>query len=50
MGESWGSYPVLRVHDADGNDLAGRLDGNLVRGLIPVGDVLAQLAKVSTND
>ena len=32
FGESYGSYPVLRVHDHAGGDLAGRLDGNLVRG------------------
>ena len=45
FGESYGSYPVLRVHDHEGNDLAGRLDGNAVRGRIPVDDVLAQLEK-----
>ena len=45
FGESYGSYPVLRVHDHEGNDLAGRLDGNAVRGRIPVDDVLAQLDK-----
>jgi hypothetical protein len=43
MGESYGSYPVLRIHDHDGRDLAGRLDGNPVRGRIPAEDVLAQL-------
>ncbi len=45
FGESYGSYPVLRVHDHGGKDLAGRLDGNPVRGLIPVEQVLEQLAK-----
>jgi hypothetical protein len=44
FGESYGSYPVLRVHDHDGLDLAGRLDGNPVRGLIPVEQVLKQLS------
>ena len=43
FGESWGSYPVLRVHDHEGGDLAGRIDGNLVRGRIPVEELLAQL-------
>ncbi len=41
--ESWGSYPVLRIHDHEGRDLAGRLDGNAVRGRLPIDDVLAQL-------
>lgn len=41
--EVYGSYPVLRVHDLEGRDLAGRIDGNLVAGRIPVEDVLAQL-------
>jgi len=45
FGESYGSYPVLRVHDHEGRDLAGRLDGNAVRGRIPVEDVLAQLER-----
>lgn len=43
--ESWGSYPVLRIHDHDGRDLAGRLDGNPLAGKIPVDDVLDQLAR-----
>jgi len=43
--ESYGSYPVLRVHDHEGNDLAGRLDGNAVRGRIPLDDVLEQLER-----
>ena len=45
FGESYGSYPVLRIHDHDGGDLAGRIDGNLVRGEIPVEEVLAQFAR-----
>ena len=43
FGESWGSYPVMRIHDHQGRDLAGRLDGNAVRGEIPVDEVLEQL-------
>ncbi len=43
FGEMYGSYPVLRIHDHARRDLAGRLDGNPVRGLIPVDEVLAQL-------
>ena len=43
FGESYGSYPVLRVHDHAGNDLAGRIDGNAVRGRIPSQEVLDQL-------
>ena len=45
FGESYGSYPVLRIHDHAGHDLAGRLDGNPLRGRIPVDDVLAQFER-----
>lgn len=45
FGENWGSYPVLRIHDHDGKDLAGRIDGNRVAGEIPVADLLAQLER-----
>jgi hypothetical protein len=45
FGESYGSYPVLRVHDHAGRELAGRLDGNAVRGEIPADEVLAQLER-----
>lgn len=45
FGENWGSYPVLRIHDHEGKDLAGRIDGNRVAGEIPVADVLAQLER-----
>ena len=41
----YGSYPVLRIHDHEGGDLAGRIDGNLVRGEIPVDEVLAQFER-----
>ena len=41
----YGSYPVLRIHDHEGRDLAGRLDGNPVRGRIPVEDMLAQFER-----
>ncbi len=45
FGESYGSYPVLRVHDHDGRDIAGRLDGNPVAGEIPTDQVLALLER-----
>ena len=35
FGESYGSYPVLRIHDHGGRDLAGRIDGNAVLLLRP---------------
>jgi len=41
--EKYGSYPVLRVHNVKGQDIAGRLDGNLVAGQIPAFQVLKQL-------
>jgi len=43
FGESYGSYPVLRIQDHARRDLAGRIDGNEVRGRIPVEEVLRQL-------
>lgn len=45
FGESYGSYPVLRIHDHERRDLAGRIDGNAVRGQIPVEQVLAQFER-----
>ena len=45
FGESYGSYPVLRIHDHEGRDLAGRIDGNPVRGRIEVADMLAQFER-----
>lgn len=41
--EKYGSYPVLRIHNTDGRDIAGRIDGNLVAGRIPVVQVLKQM-------
>ncbi|MEM8733116.1 MAG: hypothetical protein AAGG44_02775 [Planctomycetota bacterium] len=41
--EKYGSYPVLRVHNTLGQDIAGRIDGNLVAGRIPVVQVLKQM-------
>ncbi len=43
--EHYGSYPVLRIQDAEGVDLAGRIDGNHVAGDIPTEDVLDQLKR-----
>lgn len=45
FGESYGSYPVLRIHDHQSQDLAGRIDGNLVRGEIPVSELLEQFER-----
>ena len=47
--ERYGSYPVLRIHDHDSQDLAGRIDGNPLRGEIPIEDLLAQLQKGLTE-
>jgi len=47
FGESYGSYPVLRVIDLSGKDRAPRLDGNRVAGRIPVEEILAQLRSAS---
>lgn len=41
--EKYGSYPVLRVHNLRGQDIAGRIDGNTVAGRIPVVHVLKQM-------
>jgi len=38
--ENYGSYPVLRVHDHEQVDLVIRLDGNPVRGEIPIPQLL----------
>lgn len=45
FGEQYGSYPVLRVHDHESRDVAGRLDGNKVAGQIPKAEVLAQMER-----
>lgn len=41
--EKYGSYPVLRIHNTKGRDIAGRIDGNRVAGRIPVVQVLKQM-------
>ena len=43
FGESYGSYPVLRVQNLKREDLCTRLDGNLVHGKLSVEQVLAVL-------
>jgi len=45
FGEIYGSYPVLRVHDHEGRDLAPCLDGNPLRGEIPVDRILELCAR-----
>ena len=40
--ERYGSYPVLRIHDLQGKDIGGRLDGNRVAGKIPIDLMLKQ--------
>jgi len=40
--ERWGSYPVLRVHNLQGEEIGGRIDGNRVAGRIPVSQMLQQ--------
>ena len=42
FGEHWGSYPVLRVHNLQGEEIGGRIDGNPVGGRIPVSQMLDQ--------
>jgi len=44
FGEIYGSYPVLRIHDHESKDLAKRLDGNPLRGRIPVDAIVELLA------
>ena len=40
--EHFGSYPVLRVHNLQGEEIGGRIDGNRVAGRIPVSQMLDQ--------
>ena len=42
FGESYGSYPVLRIHDLNGKEVGGRVDGNKVAGKIPVREIIQQ--------
>ena len=46
--ENFGSYPVLRVHDLNGKEIGGRIDGNRVAGKIPVSQLLDQF-KIAKN-
>ena len=43
--ERYGSYPVLRIHDLQGKDIGGRIDGNQVAGRIPVARMLEQFKR-----
>ena len=45
FGEHYGSYPVLRLQDFEGRELAGRLDGNPVAGKLTVAQVVEQLER-----
>jgi hypothetical protein len=45
FGEMQGSYPVLRVLDYNGKDLAERIDGNPVRGAVTEAQLLKQMQR-----
>ena len=45
FGEVEGSYPVLRIHNTEGKDVGGRIDGNKVAGKIPVEEILEQMKR-----
>lgn len=49
FGEQYGSYPVLRIHNLDGKDVAGRIDGNKVAGKIPVAQILEQMHRAKKS-
>jgi hypothetical protein len=41
--ENFGSYPVLRVHDLQGNDIGGRIDTNPTAGIVGTGELTEQM-------
>ncbi len=41
--ESFGSYPVLRVHDLQGQDIGGRLNTNPTAGWVAPKKVVRQM-------
>lgn len=41
--ESFGSYPVLRVHDLEGREIGGRLNTNPTAGRVPAKKVVRQM-------
>lgn len=43
--EKYGSYPVLRVRDLNGNDIGGRIDTNRTAGIVGVSELLKQLVE-----
>jgi len=45
--EHFGSYPVLRVHNLEGEEIGGRIDGNRVAGRIPISQMLEQFKTAS---
>lgn len=47
FGESFGSYPVLRVHNHEGKEIGGRINGNLNAGRIPSKEILEQFKLAS---
>ena len=49
FGERIGSYPVLRVLDAEGRDVRPRIDTNPTAGEVPVARLLKQLRPASTR-
>lgn len=43
--ERFGSYPVLRIHGHEGQELGGRINTNLTAGIVPAKDVVEQLKR-----
>ncbi len=41
--ESYGSYPVLRIHNLSGEDIGGRINTNLTAGIVKPAKVVEQM-------